>query len=70
LNGSTSNGSITKLDVAITRTQARDALVTLGWKPHIARSAVDEAIAVCGSSMPLEVLIRESLRRCPLARSG
>jgi hypothetical protein len=67
---STSNASRTTLDTAITRTQARDALVGLGWKPHIARAAVDEAIAVCGSNTSLEVLIRESLRRCPLTRSG
>jgi hypothetical protein len=67
---STSNASRTTLDTAITRTQARDALVGLGWKPHIARAAVDEAIAVCGSKTSLEVLIRESLRRCPVTRSG
>jgi hypothetical protein len=61
---------MTKLDIAINRTQARDALVGLGWKPLVARAAVEEAIAACGSGLPLEVLIRESLRRCPLSRSG
>jgi hypothetical protein len=66
----TAGGSSTKLEDAIMRTQARDALVGLGWKPHIARAAVDEAVATCGSNTSLEVLIRESLRRCPLTRSG
>jgi Holliday junction resolvasome RuvABC DNA-binding subunit len=61
---------MTKLDVTIARTQARDALVSLGWKPFVARAAVDEAIAACGSGLSLEVLIREALRRCPLTRNG
>jgi hypothetical protein len=34
-----------RLDDAIIRTQARDALVGLGWKPTIARTAVEEAIS-------------------------
>ena len=54
----------TTLDDAIVRTQARDALVGLGWKPNIARSAVEEAIAHVGG-VPVEELIREALRRCP-----
>jgi hypothetical protein len=65
-----STTSRSTLDVTITRTQARDALVGLGWKPVVARTAVDEAIAACGSNLSLEVLIRESLRRCPLTRSA
>jgi hypothetical protein len=32
-----------KLDATIVRAQARDALVGLGWKPSIARAAVDDA---------------------------
>ncbi|MDQ3337015.1 MAG: HNH endonuclease [Myxococcota bacterium] len=52
-------------EVAATRTQARDALVGLGWKPTIARAAVDEAIARIGHDPPLEELIREALRCCP-----
>jgi hypothetical protein len=59
-----------RFDAAVARTQARDALVGLGWKPVVARAAVDEAIAACGSGLSLEVLIRESLRRCPLTRGG
>jgi Holliday junction resolvase RuvA-like protein len=53
-----------KLDEAIMVTQARDALVALGWKPAIARAAVDEARAHVGAA--LEDLIREALRRCPI----
>jgi hypothetical protein len=52
-------------DDAAKRTQARDALVGLGWKPTIARTAVDEALAQIGADPPLEELIREALRRCP-----
>jgi hypothetical protein len=54
-----------KLDAAIVCTQARDALVGLGWKPAIARAAVDEAWFHVGSDAALEPLIREALRRCP-----
>jgi Holliday junction resolvasome RuvABC DNA-binding subunit len=50
---------------AITRTQSCDALVGLGWKPVIARAAVDDAIVHVGAEAPLEVVIKEALRRCP-----
>jgi hypothetical protein len=59
--------SATKFDQATLRTQARDALVGLGWKPAIATAAVDEARAA-GHVSPLETLIREALRRCPMPR--
>ena len=52
-------------DAAAMRVQARDALVALGWKPAIARSAVDEAASHVGRDAPIEQLVRESLRRCP-----
>ena len=55
-----------KLDATVVRMQARDALVGLGWKPTIARAAVDEAWSHVGSSVALELLIREALRRCPV----
>ncbi len=55
----------TRLDDAVVRTQARDALVGLGWKPGIARFAVDEACAHVGVGAEIELLIREALRRCP-----
>jgi hypothetical protein len=45
--------------------QARDALVGLGWKPAIARAAVDEAWFHVGPDAAVELLIREALRRCP-----
>jgi hypothetical protein len=54
-----------KLDATIARTQARDALVGLGWKPVIARAAVDEAWSHVGPTARVEMLIREALRRCP-----
>ncbi|MEO8701279.1 MAG: RuvA C-terminal domain-containing protein [Kofleriaceae bacterium] len=53
------------LDATIVRTQARDALVGLGWKPAIARAAVDEAWSHVGPTVAVDVLIRESLRHCP-----
>jgi hypothetical protein len=45
--------------------QARDALVGLGWRPAIARAAVDEAWFHVGPDAAVELLIREALRRCP-----
>ncbi|MGH7893738.1 MAG: HNH endonuclease [Candidatus Binatia bacterium] len=53
------------LEATIVRTQARDALVGLGWKPAIARAAVDEAWSHVGPAVRVETLIREALRRCP-----
>jgi len=55
----------TKLDHAVVRAQARDALVGLGWKPGIARAAVDEACAHVGVGAEIQMVIREALRRCP-----
>jgi hypothetical protein len=56
----------TALDMATFRSQAKDALVSLGWKPAIARSAVAAAVAALGPETTLERLIFESLRRCPM----
>jgi hypothetical protein len=58
-----------KLDAAILCTQARAALTGLGWKPAIARAAVDAAAAVSGPEVTLERLIFESLRRCPAPKA-
>ena len=55
----------TKLDDSVVRAQARDALVGLGWKPGIARTAVDEACAHVGVGAEIAVVIREALQRCP-----
>ena len=63
--GSKSPPVPSRLDDAIVRTQARDALVGLGWKPHVARTAVEEAMSHVGRDPSLEGLIREALRRCP-----
>jgi hypothetical protein len=58
-------GAPESLDAAVTRAQAKDALVSLGWKPAIARAAVDGALAALGAEDSLETVIFEALRRCP-----
>ena len=59
------HGGATRLDTAVLRAQAKDALVGLGWKPGIARVAVDDACAHVGRDATIEVVVREALRRCP-----
>jgi len=54
-----------KIDTAILRTQAKAALIGLGWKPGIAAAAVAAAAADLGAGGTLEPWIREALRRCP-----
>jgi hypothetical protein len=44
---------VSKLDVAILRTQARAALAGLGWRPAIAHAAVDAAVAAHGADLTL-----------------
>ena len=46
------------------RTEARAALIGLGWRPKIASDAVDVALLALGPDTPLERLIFEALRRC------
>jgi len=58
-----------KLDAAILRTQAKQALTGLGWKPAVAQTAVAAAVAAQGSDATLERLIFEALRRCPIAKT-
>ena len=58
-----------KLDGAIVRTQAKAALIGLGWKPTIAHAAVAAAVAAQGTEVVLERLIVEALRRCPVPRA-
>ena len=55
----------TKLDMAVLRTEAKDALVDSGWTPTIARAAVAAAADALGASATLDRLIFESFRRCP-----
>ena len=59
---------LSKFDDATLRVQAKTALTTMGWKPAIARAAVDAAITAHGEDLPLGRLIVESLRRCPVRR--
>jgi hypothetical protein len=54
-----------KLEVVVRCTEAKRALTGLGWKPTIAREAVDAASAALGPEATLERLIFEALRRCP-----
>jgi len=54
-----------KLDVAILRTQAKGALIGLGWKPAIAAAAVTAAAADLDAGGTLEQWIRAALRWCP-----
>jgi hypothetical protein len=65
----TAQVGMSKLDAAIIRTQAREALVGLGWKPAIAGPAVALAVAALGGEVTLERLIFESLRRCPTPKA-
>jgi HNH endonuclease/RuvA, C-terminal domain len=62
-------GAPTKLDAAILGTQAKEALVGLGWKPAIAQAASAAASAALGTGATLERLIFEALRRCPKPNS-
>jgi hypothetical protein len=64
----TSGRAGAKLDAAIVRSQAHDALVSLGWKAGTARAAVDAAWSHAGPRVTLEALVREALRRCPKPR--
>ena len=54
-----------KLDMAVLRTEAKDALVDSGWTATIARAAVAAAAEALGPDVTLERLVFESFRRCP-----
>jgi len=58
-----------KLDNAVVREEARIALVGMGWKPAIARGAIETAASQVGRGASLEAWVREALRHCPLPRS-
>jgi hypothetical protein len=62
-----STGARSSLEISILTTQVRDALVGLGWKPAIARAAIEAAWSHVGSDVPptLDALIRAALRACP-----
>ncbi len=51
-------------------TWAKQALTRLGWKPAIARDAVDTAIDQLGPTAPLEQVIVAALRACPRPTIG
>lgn len=57
-------------DEVTMRTQARDALVRAGWKPTIARAAVDATLVVMSPDASLEELLREALQRCLVSAPG
>jgi 5-methylcytosine-specific restriction endonuclease McrA len=64
------SGTADELDVhrahvgATIEAEAKQALVGLGWKPAIARAAVEQATRAVEPTASLEDLIREALRRC------
>jgi hypothetical protein len=66
--GAGSRGA-SKFSEAALCVQAKTALATMGWKPAIARAAVDAAIAAHGGDLPLDRLVIESLRRCPVPKA-
>jgi hypothetical protein len=51
-------------DAAMARTQAKEALIRLGWRPRVAAQAVEGAAEALGDGVALERLIFEALRRC------
>jgi hypothetical protein len=62
---------------AVVRTQAKEALTGLGWRPTIAVAAVKAAAEAIGEALEDDVgdedaalrrLIVEALRRCPRTR--
>jgi hypothetical protein len=57
-------GAPGNLETAIVRTQAKEALVGLGWRPSVAQAAVGAAFGTLGAEATLERLIFEALRRC------
>jgi hypothetical protein len=65
----TRTAGASEIDQVLLRTQAKAALVGLGWKPAIAGAAIADATAAMDrDSVTLERLIFESLRRCPVPR--
>jgi hypothetical protein len=54
-----------RLAAVLTCTQAKEALVGMGWKPKIATAAVQAAASALGENVAIEKLIFEALRRCP-----
>jgi hypothetical protein len=60
----TSQGAAPRADEMDTRSTARLALESLGWKPRIAKAAVDAAILELGPELALDPLIRAALQRC------
>ena len=54
-----------RLEAAVLRTQAKQALVGLGWTSAVAVPAIAAASQVLGAGARLEQLIFEALRHCP-----
>ena len=67
---SVSAAGANKLDTVVLRTQTKEALVGLGWKPAIAAAAAAAACAALGAEAPLERLIFDALRRCRQPSTG
>lgn len=56
-----------KLQLAKLRTQAKDALIKMGWKPTEAQAAIVIAATRLDASATIEAWLREALRHCPLS---
>ncbi|HEY4175253.1 MAG TPA: HNH endonuclease [Kofleriaceae bacterium] len=54
-----------KYAAAVRRTDAIAAMQTMGWKAGVAHQAVDGALASLDANAPLDVVLREALKRCP-----
>jgi hypothetical protein len=65
-----SASAASKLDAVVLRTQTKEALVGLGWKPAIATAAAAAAVAAVGTGTTLERMVFEALRRCPQPSTG
>jgi uncharacterized protein DUF222/Holliday junction resolvase RuvA-like protein/HNH endonuclease len=63
------HSKLSKLEDAIVREETRLALVGMGWKPAIARAAIEAAASRVGRNAPLETWVREALRKCPKPRT-
>ncbi len=53
------------LGATIVQTQAKQALINMGWHKAVARAAVAEAAAELPADVTLQALVVAALRRCP-----
>ena len=61
------SGAADQLELAKRRSQAKDALIKMGWKPREAQAAIVIAAAPMDARATIEAWVREALRHCPLS---